>query len=192
MNQIYTECSLMPFFTDGSLAPHAIAGLLIVAVLAAWHDWFQWRIPNRLLAAGCTAALMLAAFAPVSPGLAHSLGGGLLGFALIWPFYWMGGMAAGDVKLMATLGLFAGPAAVIDIALISFFIGGMWSVILLLNRTTTGALIYARIRSIPWHLLNFPQRDPIPRTYVTSRGVIPYGVVIAMGVIVSLVLDRLH
>ena len=96
----------------------------------------------------------------------------------------MSGIAAGDVKLMATLGMFAGPAAVIDIALASFFIGGLWSVILLLNRTTTGALVRARIRSMPWHLLNVPQRDPIPKTYVTSRGVIPYGVVIAIGVIV--------
>ncbi len=182
---------MMPFFTDVSLASHAVAGLLIVAILAAWHDWFQWRIPNRLLAASCAAALMLAVFAPGSHGLAYSLAGGFLGFALIWPFYWKGGMAAGDVKLLATLGLFAGPAAVIDIALISFFIGGVWSVILLLNRTTTGGLVYARIRSMPWHLLNFPQRDPIPRTYVTSRGVIPYGVVIAIGAIVSIVLARL-
>jgi prepilin peptidase CpaA len=192
MNRIYRERYMMPFFTDVSLASHAVAGLLIVAILAAWHDWFQWRIPNRLLAASCAAALMLAAFATGSPGIAYALAGGLLGFVLIWPFYWMGGMAAGDVKLMATLGLFAGPAAVIDIALISFFIGGVWSVILLLNRTTTGALVYARIRSMPWHLLNFPQRDPIPRTYVTSRGVIPYGVVIAIGVIVSIVLGQLH
>jgi prepilin peptidase CpaA len=192
MNRIYRERYMMPFFTDVSLASHAVAGLLIVAILAAWHDWFQWRIPNHLLAAGCAAALMLAAFAPGSPGLAHSLAGGLLGFALVWPFYWMGGMAAGDVKLMATLGLFAGPAAVIEIALISFLIGGVWSVILLINRTTTGGLVYARIRSMPWHLLNFPQRDPIPRTYVTSRGVIPYGVVIGMGVIVSIMLARSH
>ena len=182
---------MMPFFTDASLASHTVVGLLMVAILAAWHDWFQWRIPNRLLAAGCAAALMLAAFAPGSSGIVHSLAGGLLGFALIWPFYWMGGMSAGDVKLMATLGLFAGPAAVIEIALISFLIGGVWSVILLLNRTTTGALVRARIRSMPWHLLNFPQRAALPTAYVTSRGVIPYGVVIAMGVIVSIALARL-
>lgn len=182
----------MSIFTDVSLPFYAIAGLLIVAVLAAWHDWFQWRIPNRLLAAGCAAALMLAAFAPGSPGLAHSLAGGLLGFALIWPFYWMGGMAAGDVKLMATLGLFAGTAAVIEIALISFLIGGVWSVILLLNRTTTGALVRARIRSMPWPKLNVPQRAALPTAYVTSRGVIPYGVVIAMGVIVSIMLLHLN
>lgn len=181
----------MSFFTDYALAFHAIAGLLIVAILAAWHDWFQWRIPNRLLAAGCAAALMLAAFAPGSPGVTHALAGGLLGFTLIWPFYWMGGMAAGDVKLLATLGLFAGPAVVIDIALISFFIGGVWSVILLLNSTTAGALLYARIRSMPWHRLNLPQRGDQPTTYAKSRGVIPYGVVIALGVVVSIGLTRL-
>lgn len=179
---------MMSSLTDASLASHAIAGLLIVAMLAAWHDWFEWRIPNRLLAAGCAAALMLAAFAPDSLGIAHALSGGLMGLALILPFYWVGGMAAGDVKLMATLGLFAGPAAVIDIALISFFIGGIWSVILLFNRTTAGALIYARIKSMPWSVLNFPQRATPPTAYAKSRGVIPYGVVIALGVVVSICL----
>ena len=181
----------MPFYTDSSLTPYAIAGLLAVALLAAWHDWFQWRIPNRLLAAGCAAALMLAAFAPGSPGIVHAIAGGLLGFALTWPFYWMGGMAGGDVKLMATLGLFAGPAAVINIALISFLIGGLWSLILLCNRTTTGALVRARIRSMRWPTLHLPQRATLPTVYVTSRGVIPYGVVIAIGVVVSMILTRL-
>ena len=181
---------MMPSFTDASLASHAVVGLLMVAILAAWHDWFQWRIPNRLLAAGCAAALMLAAFAPGSAGIVHSLAGGLLGFALIWPFYWMGGMSAGDVKLMATLGLFAGPATVINIALISFFIGGVWSVILLFNQTTTGALLRARMKSMRWPVLNLPQRTTLPTVYVTSRGVIPYGVVIAIGVVVSMVLTR--
>jgi prepilin peptidase CpaA len=176
---------MMSSLTNASLASHAIAGLLIVAMLAAWHDWFEWRIPNRLLAAGCAAALMLAAFAPNGLGIALALAGGLTGFALIWPFYWVGGMAAGDVKLMATLGLFAGPAAVIDIALISFLIGGVWSVILLFNRTTVGALIYARIKSMPWNILNFPQRATQPKAYAKSRGVIPYGVVIALGVVAS-------
>ena len=66
----------MSFFTEQAPPFHAIAGLLIVAILAAWHDWFQWRIPNRLLAAGCAAALMLAAFAPGSHGMAHALAGG--------------------------------------------------------------------------------------------------------------------
>ena len=191
INRNYTERLPMSFYTDSLLMPYAITGLLVVAILAAWHDWFQWRIPNRLLAAGCAAALMLAAFAPGSPGIVHAIAGGLLGFALTWPFYWMGGMAGGDVKLMATLGLFAGPAAVINIALISFLIGGGWSVILLFNRTTTGAWMRARIRSIRWPVMNLPRRDTLPTVYVTSRGVIPYGVVIAMGVIVSIVLARL-
>ena len=176
----------MSFFSEYAPPSHAIAGLLIVAIFAAWHDWFQWRIPNRLLAAGCAAALMLAAFAPGSHGMAHALVGGLVGFALIWPFYWLGGMAAGDVKLLATLGLFAGPAAVIDIALISFFIGGVWSVVVLLSQTTTGTLIVTCIKSMPWHALNFPQRAAQPAAYARSRGAIPYGVVIGLGVVVSM------
>lgn len=181
----------MPLLTDVPLPPHATAGLLIVAIAAAWHDWFHWRIPNRLLAAGCAAAVMLAAFSPGGLGIRECILGGLTGFALIWPFYWMGGMAAGDVKLMATLGMFAGTATVFDIALLSFFIGGVWSIVLLINRTDTVTLLYARIRSMSWPALHLPVRDAPPRVHANSRGVIPYGVVIAAGVVVTLMLDEL-
>jgi prepilin peptidase CpaA len=181
----------MPEITDNSLPSYGIAGLLVVALAAAWHDWFHWRIPNRLLAAGSAAALMLATFAPDSLGIRHCLVGGLIGFALLWPFYWVGGMAAGDVKLMATLGLFAGPAAIVDITLISFLIGGLWSIVMLINRTDTAALLYARLRMMSWTVLPLPMRDTPPPIHTGSRGVIPYGVVIALGVVVSMTLDQI-
>lgn len=171
---------------EASISHCAMAGLLTVAIIAAWHDWFTWRIPNSLLALACAAALMLAAFAPGSLGIAQSLEGGLAGFVLIWPFYYVGGMSAGDVKLMATLGLFAGITIIIEIALLSFLIGGVWSVIWLFSRTSAGELICARVRSLPWPELNLPKRASQPAAYTSARGVIPYGVVIAIGVIVSM------
>lgn len=178
----------MNFLTNDFISPQASAALLMVALTAAWNDWFHWRIPNRLLAAGCAAAVMFAAFAFNAIGLKDCLVGGLLGFVMMWPFYWMGGMAAGDVKLMATLGLFAGPALIVDVALMSFIVGGVWSVVVLIARTTTGTLINTWIRAASSQLPKLPERRPPPTLQKNSRAVIPYGVVIALGVMGTLAL----
>jgi len=39
----------MSFFTDYALPFHAVAGLLIIAILAAWHDWFQLTCAKKLI-----------------------------------------------------------------------------------------------------------------------------------------------
>jgi Flp pilus assembly protein protease CpaA len=44
-------------------------------------------------------------------------------------------MSAGDVKLMAVLGIYAGPVATIDLILMSFLVSGLWSLGLLVIRT---------------------------------------------------------
>ena len=46
-----------------------------------------------------------------------SLVGGLVGGMVFLPLYLLRGMAAGDVKLMAVIGLYAGAALTLDIDL---------------------------------------------------------------------------
>ena len=110
-----------------------LAGLLLTVMAAAWTDFQTWRIPNRLLAPSAAAALMLSAFVPGAQGLYLSLLGAAVGLLIFMPLYLLKGMAAGDVKLMTVIGLYAGPQLTLDIALVSALIGGMW-VVILFNR----------------------------------------------------------
>ena len=176
----------MLHLTDNALAVHGSVAMLVIALSAAWHDWFYWRIPNRLLAAGCAAGLMLAAFAPGGIGLSAAIAGLITGFALIWPLHLAGGIGAGDVKLMATLGLLVGPRHITEITLASFLIGGLWSVVMLLGRTTTGTLIFARLSSL-YQNVPLPERQPPPQ-HRSVLGVIPYGVVIALAAVVLILI----
>ena len=110
-----------------------LAALLLTVMAAAWTDFHQWRIPNRLLAPSAAAALMLSAFAPGAQGLYLSLLGAAVGLLIFLPLYILKGMAAGDVKLMTVIGLYAGPQLTLDIALLTALIGGLW-VVILFNR----------------------------------------------------------
>lgn len=98
--------------------------LFCVVTVAAISDLRSRRVPNRLLAGGLAAAFMLQAFAP-GGDLMLGAGGMLTGLLVFLPFYLLKGMGAGDVKLMATIGAYAGPAATLRISLATFVAGGL-------------------------------------------------------------------
>jgi prepilin peptidase CpaA len=97
-------------------------GLLVTAGAAALEDLAERRIPNPLLGAALTSALLLQA----SGGSLATLAGGMLaGLLALLPFYWLGGMAAGDVKLLAVLGAFGGPALALSTAAVGLVLFGL-------------------------------------------------------------------
>ncbi len=160
------------FATDTPLSATGSAALLLTAWMAAGYDWTSWRIPNSLLAGSAAAAVMLALFAPDTAGLWSCLLGGVTGLALLLPFYIAGGMGAGDVKLLAVIGMYAGWMNLIEIALLSALIGGGWSAFLLYARSPAGGWMQSLQKS----------RDAYaPLMRADSRASIPYGVVIAIG-----------
>lgn len=69
-------------------------------------------------------------------GLLLSAGGFAVGFALMILPYYVGGMGAGDVKLMAALGALMGLAPIVQIFLYTAIIGGVIAVISALSRGT--------------------------------------------------------
>ncbi len=165
----------------------SMLGLVSTVLIAAWCDWSSWRIPNRLLAASATAALVLALFAADGIGLSASIAGGLTGLALFLPLYLLKGMAAGDVKLLATLGLFAGPLLTVDLALWSFLAGGVWALIYLMAQTASGQFIWTVFKSVCGS--DFPSlknKTMPPALHGKTRKIMPYGVVMAGGVLTAL------
>ncbi len=89
-----------------------IGGAAAFAVAAAWADWRRRRIPHPLVAALVVGWALVAAAMPEalggSPLSSLACGAGALGAGLaLWALGWLG---AGDVKLVAVLGLWLGPA----------------------------------------------------------------------------------
>jgi prepilin peptidase CpaA len=67
-------------------------------------------------------------------GLLFSAKGLGLGFALFLLFYVMGGMGAGDVKLLAAVGSFIGTESVLSAGLMTMLLGGAYAIAMMIYR----------------------------------------------------------
>lgn len=99
---------------------------LCCATGAVASDLYGRRISNRWLAVCGVAAL--AAQAAQGAYLSALLGGLIGGLALIVPF-WLGGMGAGDVKLLAVVGVALGVAGAVTVSLCTAIAGGVLAVL---------------------------------------------------------------
>ncbi|MES2015344.1 MAG: prepilin peptidase [Pseudomonadota bacterium] len=158
----------------------ALMGLLL---LASAFDLARRRIPNGLLAFGLLGALILHLCSPDPTVLLSTyLAGFAAGLLLFLPLYLMGGMAAGDVKLMATVGAFLGPSLVFQASLATYCVGGVMALLIVLVRRRSRAA-FANIGALlhPW-LMRLggaplaPDAEPAP-----SVGSMPYALAITLG-----------
>ena len=90
---------------------------LALAITAAIFDVQQRRIPNWLTYPGIIAGLLLRGFLFGWRGLGSAVEGFLLLGGIMFLFYVVRAMGAGDVKLMAAVGSFVGPTHGVDVLL---------------------------------------------------------------------------
>ena len=101
------------------------AAVLIVALVAVLFDVRTRRIPNWLTFGAAGAALVYSTLDAGLPGAGISAAGWLAGAALFFPFFALGGMGAGDVKLLAALGAWLGPRDSVWVAMFAAIAGGV-------------------------------------------------------------------
>ena len=77
------------------------------------------------MVAGVAAHTLL----PGGQGLAHAAIGGAVGLAVFFPFFALGGMGGGDVKLMAALGTWIGWSPIVWTALYGAVAGGVMALV---------------------------------------------------------------
>jgi prepilin peptidase CpaA len=88
----------------------SLAGALVCAAVSAVPDVRRRRIPNRITGPAILIGLLLHALNGGWAGLGSSALAGLIAGAVFLVLWIAGGLGAGDVKLMAALGCFAGLA----------------------------------------------------------------------------------
>ncbi len=148
----------------------AVAATGVGAVL----DLRSRRIPNWLTGSALFAGLLANALLHGFDGAMLALAGAALGLGLLLPFYAMRALGAGDVKLLAGVGALIGPTAVVSVAVYGGVVGGLLSLGVLLVR---GRLVEGL------------QRALVLRTVPAPSGLkAPYGVAIAAGMVLTLLL----
>ena len=76
----------------------------VLLIVAAYIDGKQLRVPNWLTFPMVFSGLIYSSWVGGWPGLSEGLVGMLVGLATLLPLYAVGGMGAGDVKLMGGVG----------------------------------------------------------------------------------------
>ncbi len=139
------------------------------------------RIPNWLTLPALLAALLASPWVGATSGPLEAALGAALGFTLLVGPYALGGMGAGDVKVLMVLGAWLGPETTFGAAVWAVIAGGAFGVIVLAlrgqfipyvqrwGRTLIGSLKLRRIYYEP------------PTAGSIASGGIPFAAAIAVG-----------
>ena len=158
----------------------------LVLGIAGIYDIVFSRIPNWLTFPAMAFAIGYHVLASGIPGMLLSLAGLLIGFSIFLLFYILGGMGAGDVKLMAAIGALLGPRDVFYATLYTAIAGGIYAVVLLAVRKNNRKSFLRFVVMIKGflrtgHFIRIPDTD--------NEKAIPlkYGVAIGFGTLAVLI-----
>jgi prepilin peptidase CpaA len=157
-----------------------------VAASAVATDLRTRRIPNVLTFGAAGSALVFAAITGGWHAVGTSLAGWIVGCAAFLPFFLLGGLGAGDVKLLAALGAWLGPGAAFWTAVYGGLAGGPLAIgVALSKRYFTESLTNV------WCLLMFWRTagiQPMPSLTLQSAAGprLPYALPIFAGAVLTL------
>ena len=163
------------------LESYFLIGAVLVASLGAFSDLRSARIPNWLTYSGLLAALLVRFAALGWQGLKIGAVGMSVAALFFFVLFVMGAMGGGDVKLMASVGAWAGSHQVLSVLLAAALAGGLLAIVYI--------LCGQGIRRTFWNLMDLIRfrltsgLRPHPVLNVREAGVlrVPFGVAIAMG-----------
>jgi len=174
-----------------NFAPEAIslAGLLVFVSAIAIIDLRTHRIPNLLCLVGVICALTSQIAGGGVDGALAASGGMAIGFGMFIPFYALKAFGAGDVKAMTAIGAFLGPELTIATVAATLIAGSLIGGIVLLRRTENlAAALYRVVGAIGNACAVGRERSDVTPSSVQER--FPYGVAIAVGVVIALLWSR--
>lgn len=137
-----------------------------IALVATATDLSARRIPNALTFGGALLALIFHAAVDGLGGAGTAAAGWAIGAAIFFPVFALGGMGAGDVKLVAALGAWLGPLGAIHVAVGSALVGGVIGVLVSLR---AGYLATA-IHNIRLLLMHWQVHGLTPKPDLTLGG----------------------
>jgi prepilin peptidase CpaA len=184
-------------------APLALLALATLVLTAVVCDLRTRRIPNTLVVAGIALGLSFQVVArmggdlSVNPvgasGIGAALLGGLTGLALFLPLYVLRTMGAGDVKLLAMVGVWLGPEHVAWATLWTLLAGG---VLALFAALFTGVFRQVLANLHTMVVVFFMQAQTGGGLGVAApaqtTGRLPYAVAIGCGTAIELALVLIH
>jgi prepilin peptidase CpaA len=160
--------------------------VIVIVAAASVCDLRRGRIPNTLTLGSAAVALLLQTAVGGWAGLAWALAGWVAGIALFAPLYAVKGMGAGDVKLLAAIGSWLGPAGALWTGLYGAMAGGVLALVVAIARgyarkalTNVGTIVKT------WSAIGV---RPVPGLTLSDAGSVrlPYALPLAVGAALTL------
>jgi prepilin peptidase CpaA len=126
--------------SDGPFSTAVVFALLFLLTAAVATDLKSRRIPNLMLWPALSFALVLHMSNGGIDGLITAAGGAALGLAMLLPLYAIGGMGAGDVKLLGIVGSFLGPWGAVVAGMATMMAGAVFGIIVIVWRSVRPVL----------------------------------------------------
>lgn len=163
--------------------PHLVLDVdaLAVAVVAAVVDVREHRIPNWLTYPGIAMGILLRWSFFGGRGLGSALEGCVLAGGVVFLFYMVRAMGAGDVKLLAAIGSLVGPSDAAVVLAATAIAGGMLALIYALARRRLGTTIRNVGSVLTFHSWSGLKAHPELNLENPSALRMPYGLAIATG-----------
>ncbi len=170
-----------------------MAVVLVAALAAAVLDVWKFKVYNAVTLPLLVSGLLYHGVLGGAVELAGSLLGVVFGFGILIGFYVMGGMGAGDVKLMAAVGAWLGMPSTFFVFIASSLATGIYAIVLVLaygKLTETWVnlqIVWYRLTVIGRHLgAEDKVETEVNRADRRSR-LIPFAAMVALGVVATLV-----
>jgi len=167
------------------MTPYQIVAIT-VALVAVAFDLATRRIPNVLTFGAALAGIAGHAYVAGWSGAGGSFAGWLVGVAMFFPVFALGGMGAGDVKLLGGIGAWLGPSAVVWVGLFSGIAGGVMGLIV----AAAAGYLPTALANVSGLLMYWRIMGPRPApalTLATHRGPrLAYAVPVFAGLMVTL------
>jgi prepilin peptidase CpaA len=164
--------------------------VLVAALVAAATDIWKFKVYNVLTLPLLVSGLLYHAF---RAELADSLLGVLFGFAALIVLYIIGGMGAGDVKLMAAVGAWLGMPLTFYVFIASSLAAGVYSIGLVVWTGQVGEtavnlqILWLRLASVGRYLGSDDKVESEVRRSDRRKRIIPFAAMVAIGLVATLI-----
>ncbi len=155
----------------------------VILIVAAWIDGKELRVPNWITFPMVFCGLIYSTWMGGLNGLGDGLWGMTVGLLTLLPLYAVGGMGAGDVKLMAGIGAWLGAAVTWHAFCVSVIVGAIMAVIMVLYRRSWQRH-YSNFLMIVFEFLTIRKPAELYKIAAERKPqmlLLPYGIPICIG-----------
>ncbi len=158
--------------------------LVSVLVICFITDIKKQKIYNKVIFPSLIAAVILNVWFSGFAGLKLSLFGFAAGLCILLIPYFLGGMGAGDVKLLSLIGAAKGSIFVLNTAIYMALIGGVVAILVIIFQKNTISFIRTLFSWLVSFVCGIKCKLQFPKSYFSKK--YPYGTAIVGGAMICL------